>query len=141
MEEKFELNFKGYWNEAKPEKIPAEAGIYCVYLVQNDFIKKDGLIYIGEAENVRNRIKSHEKSKDWRSLCDENKYLTITFAAEDDEDTRIRLEAALIFEHQPITNDQHKKSFDYDDTTIKVNGDAPQLAPEFIVLRGSEHTD
>ena len=141
MEEEFELNFKGYWNEAEQEEIPAEAGIYCVYLVQNDFIKKDSLIYIGEAEDVRHRIKNHEKSKDWRSLCDENKYLAFTFSSEEVENRGKRPEAALIFEHQPTTNDQNKKSFDYEDTTINIIGKTSQLETNFTVLKGSKNTN
>ena len=145
MKKEFQLNFNGYWNEPHFDLIPNESGIYCVYICTTNWNTQhtiyEQLIYIGEAEDIRERIKNHEKADEWHNLCDKDQHLRFSFARISNENTRKKLEAALIFEHQPITNDQHTKSFDYADTIIKLKGDICYLTPSFEVKQGSQNTD
>ena len=63
------LTFDGYWLEANKNELPSKPGIYCVYActynkdVNTVSIRK--LIYVGESENVHDRIDGHERLEDW----------------------------------------------------------------------------
>src|SRR5262245_52859658 len=64
------LTFKGYFKWTALESIPEESGVYVVYdgvpnPATNDVWLRR-VLYIGEAENVRERIVNHERWTDWR---------------------------------------------------------------------------
>ena len=69
VEKEYNLVFNGYWIDEKKSAIPSKSGIYCVYECTYNPPKEGAkstvnihrLIYIGEADNVNDRIANHEK--------------------------------------------------------------------------------
>lgn len=66
----FSIEFDGYWREPNKGSVPAKSGIYCVYScvydAQGKTVSLKKLIYIGESENVNERLANHEKLPDWQ---------------------------------------------------------------------------
>lgn len=120
------LDFRGYWREVNKSGIPAESGVYAVYVCKYNPPPKDNvtlnkIIYIGEAENVNTRISDHEKWEEWREEVPEGSEICFSFAGAPSPD-RERAECALIFYHKPNCNDECKDSFPYEDTTVVSTG-------------------
>jgi len=137
-EQSFNLNFKGYWHEANIVSIPPEGGLYCVYSCtynkDNDTVAVNKLIYIGEADDVNQRISKHEKWQAWKSHLNSGEEVCFS-TAHVDSTSRERIEAALIFKHKPPVNDDYKYSFPFDRTTILVSGVSALLVQIFTVNR------
>ena len=70
-----ELNFQN-WHYGQSDSFPDDSGIYCV------FSKVEGeLIYIGQAENIKERIANHERWPDFLERKDpDSEYLATTYA-------------------------------------------------------------
>ncbi len=135
-EQSFSLNFKGYWLESHVDSIPSEAGIYCVFTClygkTTKTIDLSKLIYIGEAEDINQKIKNHEKLPEWKMSFDFGEELCFSYAHLESAH-RERVEAALIFKHKPSLNDDYKDSFHFDRTTILITGASALLTPVFTV--------
>jgi excinuclease UvrABC nuclease subunit len=126
----YELKFEGFWRAQDKQDIPENAGIYCVYEAKYiedgeyanhlDLLK---LIYVGESKNVRQRIIKHEKFREWNQHTHKGTELCFSYALYDkDEETRKRISAALIFQHQPPSNKKQLNSFPYEKTHVVVSG-------------------
>lgn len=119
------LNFDGYWREVNKAGIPAKSGVYAVYVCKYNPSEKTvtlkKLIYIGEAEDVNDRIEHHEKWEEWREEVPEGSEICFSFAGVTSPD-RERAECALIYHHKPDCNDECKDSFPYEDTTVVSTG-------------------
>ena len=67
------LDFDVCWMESNMEEIPKESGIYvvyeCTYEALNNEVSLSKLIYIGQAENIKERIINHERWPLWRKKC------------------------------------------------------------------------
>ena len=67
----FDIVFDGFWRESNKVWITPCAGIYCVYactfLTDVQKVRLDELLYIGQSENINERIVSHEKAVSWKS--------------------------------------------------------------------------
>ncbi len=137
-EKTFNIEFKGYWREPNIGGVPEESGVYCVYECTHNTSEKTvsihELIYIGEADDVRNRIETHEKKDDWKQHVRNGNELCFSFAPFPSTD-RDRVEAALIFHHKPPVNDEYKDSFPFDRTTISISGRTVKLNTHFTVER------
>lgn len=130
------LEFKGYWPENMIESMPKQGGIYCVYEVKNNYGTNTSivkLIYIGEATNIYDRIKNHEKWPEWRKSCSHAGSIICFTAAPIMSPDRERAEAALIYYHKPPVNDEYKYSFPFDTTTVYVTGAIGTLENMFTV--------
>lgn len=128
------LQFDGYWAEKSAQFLPSQSGIYCVYGGKenpNGTVTINKLIYIGESENVRNRVSGHEKEPAWRRHLAWGEVLIFSSAPIAQE--RLRAEAALIFHHKPPVNDEYTSSFPYDETQMTVMGKSALLASSFTV--------
>ena len=131
------LNFQGYWTEPEISKIPKQSGVFVVYEYTKNrqeasvFLKK--VIYIGESENVNERIAKHKKWPFWKKLCGSNQ-ICFSFARVSNAD-RKRSEAALIYKHKPPANDGYIVSFPFDETTMNLNGKVALLTRGFTVNR------
>jgi len=132
------LTFKGYWRERNVSGIPSESGIYvvyeCSYNSQNNTVTLKKVIYIGEADDVNDRIANHEKRSDWQAHCGMNNELCFSFAPVINPD-RERGEAALIYKHKPPVNEEYKYNFPFDDTTMSLSGKTDLLTTYFTVQR------
>lgn len=137
-EQTYNMIFDGYWREKNIGGIPAKSGIYCVYAcVFNESEKTvsiKNLIYIGESENVNDRIVNHEKFSEWKKYLRPTETLCFNFG-EVPSNSRIRCEAAMIFKHKPPVNTEYKLAFPFDKTNIKINGKITQLISNFTVKR------
>jgi len=131
MAKTINLDFDGYWREVNKSSIPKRAGVYAVYVCKYIKPEKKGakatvtlkkLIYIGEAENVNERISEHDKWSDWRKKVPEGSVICFSFAGATSPD-RERAECALIFYHKPTCNDECKDSFPYEETTVISKGE------------------
>ena len=92
------------------------------------------IIYIGEGEEVQNRITKHERRRDWRIFCGTNNVLCFSYAPVINPD-RERAEVALIYKHKPPLNEEHKDNFSYDETAMSLSGETGLLTTHFTVLR------
>ena len=138
-EQSYTITFDGYWREKNIGGIPAKSGIYCVYTCIYNIEKKnitiDKLIYIGESEDVNNRIKTHEKLIEWKRYLKSGETLCFSFGAIS-SNARNRCEAAIIFKHQPPVNTEYKVAFPFDKTNVKLSGKISKLVASFVVRRG-----
>lgn len=139
-EQEFEIKFEGYWREPNITDIPSKSGVYCVYECTHNASKSTvtihKLVYIGEAENVGDRVADHEKWDDWSKEVRKGNQLCFSYAYVESY-YRTRIEAALIFKHKPPLNDDYKYSFPFDRTTISASGKTALLSTYFTVERTS----
>lgn len=137
-EQTFNLNFDGYWREPNISKIPSRSGEYCVnectHNVSQGTVTIHRLLYIGEAIDVNDRVKNHEKWNEWRRLVNRGNELCFSFAPIESTYCE-RVEAALIFKHKPPLNTEYKNSFPFDRTTIITSGSKAKLHERFTVNR------
>ena len=132
------IKFKGYWRDKDKSGVPAQSGVYCVYECKynknNDSVSLLKLIYIGEADNVQERIANHEKYQDWLKHVRFGNELCFSFGPVLSTD-RERAEAAMIFKHKPPENEEFKDSFPFDQTRISLSGEIALLEIYFTVER------
>lgn len=135
-EQTFNQTFEGYWREQAKGGIPSKSGIYCVYEcthnVQDNTVNIHKLIYIGESENVNQRIANHEKQKDWEKHIRQGNVLCYAFSAVESY-SRLRVEAAFIYRHQPPVNTEYTDNFPFDKTIVKSEGKIALLKDFFVV--------
>lgn len=134
----YAIEFDGYWREPNRGNVPAQSGVYCVYTCVHDTqgktVSLQKLIYIGESDNVRSRISSHEKQEDWESHLNSGEQLCYSFGSVP-ADSRERCEAALIFKHKPPENTEYVDAFPFDETTLNLSGTTALLTTSFTVYR------
>lgn len=143
-EQTFDLEFDGYWRETNVSNIPSESGIYCVYECtinkENKLKEINRLIYIGQAGDVNERLKNHEKRDEWKKEISKDKVIYFSYAKVK-KDILDRVEAALIFEHKPPVNTDCINEFNYDKTTINTKGKNSMLHENFTVSKKSSLWD
>jgi len=130
----------GYWNDHDKQDIPDHSGLFFVYESKVNSIDNTidllRLLYIGEAENIRNRIMSHEKYSVWLKSLNPGNELCYS-AGLVEEPFRHRVEAAYIFCEKPALNDSHPYSFNFDRTTLITMGKTALLR-SIISLRKNQ---
>lgn len=137
-EQTFKIEFDGYWRDQNKGGIPSQSGIYCVYEcthnTQEKTVSLNKLIYIGEADNVHDRIANHEKYNDWKKHVRTGNELCFSFGSVS-ATSRVRCEAAMIFKHKPPENTEYKDSFPFDRTTMNLSGKIALLTAAFTLNR------
>ena len=132
------LEFGGYKLEGGIPRLPTQSGIYCIYSClfnkEADTVSLKKLLYIGESQDVNDRIKNHEKWKKWESKLSGNQEICISYALVSSS-KRLRAEAALIYNHKPPVNTEYIDSFPFDDTYITTSGKNEFLEEDFTVER------
>ena len=132
------LDFNGFWREVNKRGVPSKSGVYCVYTCVHNKEEKtvtiNKLLYIGESSNVHDRISNHDRLDDWKKHLKANETLCYSFAAINSND-RERAEAALIYKHQPLTNEEHMDHFIYEDTKMLLSGKTAKLSTNFTVRK------
>lgn len=138
MAKTISLQFKGYWREVDKGGIPARSGVYVVYVCryneQTDRVTLHKLIYIGEAEDVCDRIPGHKKWPEWRLEVPKGSEVCFSFASVTSPD-RKRAEAALIYHHKPPCNTEHIDTFPFAETTVKSTGERELLSSPITVYK------
>jgi len=136
----FEVEFDGFWIEERVESLEKGSGIYtvhtCVYNAATNTVDLRRLIYIGEAENVNERLVNHEKWPTWRRHRQTGEILCFAYGKWSDQE-RKRIEAALIYEHKPPANEEYKDSFPFDETTVYSKGTKGLLKDSLTARRTS----
>lgn len=134
----FSLHIEGYWREIHKNGLPAFPGIFFVfetkYNILNGTVSVLKIIYIGEDNNIKERVANHPLYAKWKSYVNEGNELSFC-AARADAANRTRIKAAFIFNRKPIANPDYKDSFPFDDTTILVAGRTLLLEKKFSVTR------
>lgn len=132
------LTFDGYWREVNKGNVPTESGIYCVYACTFNQAEKTvsirELVYIGESDNVKERLDNHERLHDWKKRLKVGETLCYSVAEIGNVD-RVRAEAAMIYQHKPPCNTEYKYSFPYPETAIKAFGKSAKLTASFTVYQ------
>ncbi len=130
------LTFDGYWREVNKGSVSANSGIYgvyaCTYNQNEKTVSLRELMYIGESENVRDRLAEHERLPNWKKRLKSGETLCYSFAPVGSDD-RNRAEAAVIYHHKPPCNEEYKYSFPFPDTTINTSGKNCFLDSSFTV--------
>jgi hypothetical protein len=134
----FNVEIDGFWRDQNKSSIPNHSGVYFVYVATHNQEAKSvtlhKLIYIGESENVNNRIQNHEKYDEWKTYLSKGNVLCFS-TGQVDGTYRNRVEAAYIFKHKPPVNTEYVDSFPFDQTTIISSGKTSQLNSNFTVYR------
>lgn len=121
----YNINFQGYWRDINRGGIPAESGIYmvyrCTYNKASDTVGLIDIIYIGQSENVHDRVATHEKHGDFEKQLQRGEELCYAFAPIQKSDLDI-VEHSLIFAQKPILNEDWKDKYGGPDAAFKVDG-------------------
>lgn len=127
-DKKYELDFQGYYR--KPEFLLAKPGIYCVYRgvynQNNDTVSLKELLYIGRAQNVKERHENHINIAEWRQKLQPGEELQYTMAILAVTELE-RCEAALIYKNKPRCNHTGVESYAYLPTLVDIKGRAAFL--------------
>lgn len=119
------LNFQGYWRECNKGGLPSYAGIYVVYRAiynsKTDRVLLNEIIYIGQANNIRERHQKHEKYDEFCSRLKTGEELCYSCAEVDGRYLDL-LENALIFAQKPALNSIGKESYKHQAAHIKLDG-------------------
>lgn len=135
------LAYDGYWREPGVWSIPNASGVYsvyaCTYNPAENTVWIRRLLYIGESNGVRDRIRQHLSSatgQSWKTHLLAGEVLCFAFAPISSA-TRERAEAALIYRHKPPENTEHAYSFPWrwSPTTVTTSGQNVHLIPHFTV--------
>lgn len=122
---KYNVNFRGYWLDENRESVPKTSGIYLVYRCNfNAIINKVSLIeiiYIGQAIDLHERIKNHDKRNLFLSVCKNQEKICYSIAEIEPQDLNT-IENALIFAQQPELNEQYKDNFNYEESAFNLDG-------------------
>ena len=139
MNQTYHLNFDGYWREPSVGGLPGQSGIYGVYAAAHNQISNtvtlNRLIYIGESANVRNRVVNHEKWPLWKRQLRSGEVICVNAALISPDGARLRAEAAMIYRHKPVCNDEYTQAFPFDVTTVYTSGRSALMEPFFTVYR------
>lgn len=121
----YQLTFDGYWREVSKGGIPAKSGIYMVYRCSYNAFERTvtlkDIIYIGQAENGKDRVGTHEKLPDFKRELKEGEELCFSFAEVEKKDLDI-VENALVFIQKPKLNDYLKDSYNHEDASFLIKG-------------------
>jgi len=132
------IKFQGYWRDKDKSGVPALSGVYCVYECKYNKIKNTvsllTLIYIGESDNVQERIANHKKYQDWLKHVRYDNELCFSFGPIASAD-RERAESAMVFKHKPPENDEYVDSFPFNRTTMFLSGKIEFLKKWFMLNR------
>lgn len=132
------VHINGYWREEDLSNILTHSGIFFVYesIYNPDEHTVDllNLIYIGEALNIRERIRTHDKYNAWKNLIKSGNELC--FATGNVEDYfRERVKIAYIFGNNPVGNNGHINQFPFDTTTLISTGKTALLKPTLTIKK------
>lgn len=121
----YQLNFNGYWRHINRSGLPAVTGVYavyrCTYNQTTDKVTLHEIIYIGQAENINERHKKHEKLPLFQKELKEGEELCYTYAEVDGRSLDL-IENALVFAQKPKLNDKLKDNYDHQSANIKLDG-------------------
>lgn len=132
----FNLHFDGSILDENRMNLPTYSGIYLVYrgVLSADSTRLNchDIVYIGQSDNIRRRIITHDKRTEFLQTLLAGEVLFYSYAKCDEESLN-RIENALIFRMQPKLNEQGKESFLYPSTTVISDGQCALLNKIVII--------
>ena len=132
----YNLTFDGSWGDDVRDQLPKYSGVYLVYrgvYERGSFTCRE-IIYIGQAENIRERHKNHEKRDLFLAKRRANEVIFYSCAPVATYDLD-REENALVYEMRPILNDKLTESFPYPETIIESDGQCALLHKKITMDR------
>src|SRR5689334_19966784 len=91
---------EGYWRDQNKRGLPAYPGIFFVYQTkynaESDMVSLINVIYVGEADNIRERVATHPLYPAWISYLNEGEQLCFSWAYVDGA-FKTMVKAAFIF--------------------------------------------
>lgn len=133
----YNLKFEGYILEANIDSLPAKSGIYgvytCIYNQNMNGVKLRELIYIGESNNIRERVDNHEKWDDWWDELRKGEEICFNWALISGRTSRKHAEAAIIYKHEPTCNTEYIDEFPFDAATINTAGENKFMKSRFTI--------
>lgn len=121
----YDLDFQGYFLVPSFKKLPEDSGIYifyrCKYNKQENKVELIEILYIGQAEDIKDRINRHDKYPDFDDYLKPGEELCLSYAKLSTNDLD-RVENALVYTQKPPFNELLKDHFNYNDTTLNVKG-------------------
>lgn len=121
----YQLNFEGYWRHCNRGGLPTIAGVYvvyrCSYNQATDKVTLLEIIYIGQAENINERHKNHEKLSMFQGELKNGEELCYSCAGVDGSSLEL-IENALVFAQKPKLNDKLVDNYDFQTAHIKLDG-------------------
>ena len=120
-----QLNFEGYWREKNKNGIHQYSGIYvvyrCIYKEVSDTVTLKEIIYIGQANNIRERIANHDKNELFNQKLQDGEELCYSCARVKESELNA-VENALIFAQKPVLNQEYINNYDYDPLHVIIDG-------------------
>lgn len=105
--------------------LPGYSGIFfvynCRYDLASDTVTLFQILYIGEADNIRTRVATHERFMSWRSFVKEGNELCFS-AAFVQPHCRTAVKAVLIFRLKPAANSEYKGFLPFSGVEITLAG-------------------
>jgi excinuclease UvrABC nuclease subunit len=122
----YNVIFHGYRRDENKDSLPSYSGIYmvyrCTYDSENKTVLLKELIYIGKAENIHDRINSHDKHNEFiKELQQEDEQICYSYAEVPKDDLDV-VENALVFAQKPKLNELLKDSFKYEPAQFSIEG-------------------
>jgi hypothetical protein len=128
----------GYWREKDISSILIHPGVFFVYESiyhpEEHTIDLLNLVYIGEALNIRERIRTHEKYTIWKNLFKPGHELCFATGSVEDY-FRERVKTAYVFGNNPLANNGAIYQFPFDNTTLISTGKTALLKPTLTIKK------
>lgn len=124
MMRKFNLNFIGYYSDEKRVELPKKSGVYMVFVGQplpDNKVDLKELIYIGKAEDLNQRLVTHDKHEKFCEKCKEGEFPYYSYTLVKTEDLDI-VENALVYNTKLELNDRLKFNYNHTDSVRLLMG-------------------
>lgn len=127
---KYNILFRGYRRDCNKAGLPTYSGIYIVYRCtfnkEKQTVSLKELLYIGQAQNIQERISKHDKHQEFIDAAKNGEQICYSYAEVDKQDLDI-VENALIFAQKPRLNDELKDTYNYESAHFNVEGQCALL--------------
>ena len=134
----YTLSFNGYFRKPAIDSLPAKSGIYgvyrCTFNAQAKTVSLKELLYIGEADDINDRVTSHERWPDWEAKLKAGEVICFTASLISPQADRERAEAAMINHYKPACNKEYVNNFPFGTTTVSIKGAWAEKKKEFTVF-------
>lgn len=108
----YKLNFEGFWDVRRKQRIPNYKGIYAVFIAdyQKDspLVKFLKVLYIGCSENINQTINKKENILTWSKELDDKEQLLFSATCFNNEAHLDSVTSQLIYINQPLLNEKTK---------------------------------
>lgn len=133
----FTLIFTGYYSDLHRDAISEESGVYLVFVgkpLLNKTVNLEKLIYIGQGENLKERICKHDKHDKFLQQCEKGELPYYAYALVSKSELDI-VENALIFYNKPCLNGDLTWHYNHTDSVrLSMSGQCHDLFGSTICI-------